>query len=200
MKTVILVVLLAICNNAFAQKIFHRENAEEKWQYIYPFKDKTYVLAIQYGVKDDEEDELKTTNIYFGKIGKTDKIFWREQLQMRLIKDNLTYEDYNNDGVKDLVIYEQFGGNGGNLFYNLFLINPKNHTITKVKDFNQLSNPRYDEKHKIILSYAVSGSNYYSVYKINKENKVYQIGEDFQDTDNVDLEAKIEVILSNKYK
>lgn len=131
-------------------------------------------------MQEDEEDGLKTTNIYFGKIGKTDQIFWKEQLEMRLAKDNLTYEDYNNDGVKDLVIYEQFGGNGVNLFYNLLLINPKNHTIIKVKDFNQLANPSYDKTHKSILSYAVSASNYYSVYKINIKNKVYQNGRKFR--------------------
>ena len=79
--------------NSYAQKkVFHQPHAKGVWQYVYPFADKNYVFAVQYGVKDGEEDGLKTSNIYFGKIGKTDEIFWKEQVQMRLVPDNINFK------------------------------------------------------------------------------------------------------------
>ncbi|MFC3561420.1 XAC2610-related protein [Pedobacter jamesrossensis] len=200
MRLILYLFLMLYSTHLMAQKkVFNQPNTKGTWQYIYPFADKSYVLAIQHGVKDNEEDGAKTTNLYFGKIGKTDKIFWKEQLVMRLMKDNVNYEDFNGDGVKDLLIFEDTGARGGNAFYNLYLINHKNHTLTKVKDFNRIVNPSYDKKHKIIISYSLSGENYYSIYKLNVNNKPYQIGNAFKETDELDLDKKIgEILKENK--
>ncbi|WP_316735696.1 XAC2610-related protein [Pedobacter aquatilis] len=180
------------------QQVFYQPKAKGNWQYVYPFADKTYVLAIQHGIKEAEE-EPKTSNIYFGKIGKPDKILWKEQLQMRLITDNISCEDFNNDGVKDLLIFEDTGARGGNAYYNLYLCNPKNHTLTKVNEFSKIVNPTYNKKHKVILSYGLSGENYYSIYRLTTNNKLYQIGEDFKETDELDLDKKItEILRENK--
>ncbi len=201
MKIVVLVVLLTICNNAYAQKIFLQEKFDEKWQYIYPFKDKTYVLAIQYGNNLKQSDDLETAILYFGKIGKTkDIVFWKNSQGMLGVADNVKYDDYNNDGTKDILIFEISGGRGGNEYYNLFLVDEKRHQLTPVQGFNTIVNPTYDKKFNVILGYGYAGSNYYSVFRIDESNRVFQIGKSFEDTENLDLEAKIELILRKKYK
>jgi hypothetical protein len=200
MKWLLYIVLFFLSDVLLAQeKVFHQPDAKGQWQYVYPFADKTYVVAIQYGINYNEEDGLKTSNIYFGKIGKTDKVFWKEQLQMRLINDNIQYQDYNNDGVKDLLIFEDTGARGGNSYYNLYFLNPINHTIKKVVDFNKIVNPSYNKKHKVIIGYGLVGNDVYvSIYKINANNQAYQIGKSFKETDELDLDKKITSILKKK--
>lgn len=200
MKLLLHIVLLFSSSTLLAQeKIFHQPNAKGEWQYVYPFTNKSYVVAIQHGIKKEEEDGLKTANIYFGKIGKSDKIFWKEQVQMRLIKDNINYEDYNNDGVKDLLIFEDTGARGGNAYYNLYLLNPTDHTVKKVVDFNKIVNPSYNKKHKVIVGYGLTGNDVYvSIYKINANNKASQIGESFKETDDINLDKKITNMLKKK--
>lgn len=192
MSKILHLILVLVTTNSFAQKIFNQPDAKGTWQYVYPFKDKSYVLAIQHVMVDKEPSNA---NIYFGKRGKTaDKIFWKENLNMRHITDNITYEDYTNDGIKDLLIFEDTGGRGGNSFYNLYLVNPKNHTLTKVKDFDKIVNPSYNKKYKVIVSYGLTGTNYYQLYKLNKKHIPYKIGEPFDDTDDLDLDKNIAVI------
>ncbi|GAA4203874.1 hypothetical protein GCM10022289_20830 [Pedobacter jeongneungensis] len=169
------------------------------WQYISPFKDKSYVLAIQYGVKEEQVGENINTTIYFGKIGlKTDQLFWKEKIYAKLITGNVSYEDYNSDGIKDVLIFSETGARGGNAFYYLFLLDPKNKKISKVKNFENIVNPEYNRKHHVVVSYGLSGTNNYSIYKISKANKAYQIGESFEDTfdsDPTELDKRIRKIL-----
>ncbi|WP_134204459.1 XAC2610-related protein [Pedobacter suwonensis] len=197
MKKVFFVYFIFISSHSFAQKIFHQTDVKGTWQYVYPFKDKRYVMAIQYLIVDGESsEEPSNAVIYFGQINKkADKIFWKENLALRQISNNITYEDYNNDEIKDLLIFEDTGGRGGNSFYNLYLVNPKNHTLTKVGDFNKIVNPNYNKKYKVIVSYGLTGTNYYQLYKLNKKHIPYKIGKPFDDTEDLDLDKKIATIL-----
>jgi hypothetical protein len=197
MRKIFFLCFIFITSHSFAQKIFHQPNAKGTWQYIYPFKDKSYVLAIQHLIMEREPfEEIRNANIYFGKSSKNaDKIFWKENIHMRQITDNITYEDYNDDGIKDLLIFEDTGARGGNSFYNLYLINPKNHTLTKVKDFDKIVNPSYNKKYKVIVSYGLTGTNYYQLYRLDKKLTPYEIGNSFEDTENLDLDKKITSIL-----
>ncbi|WP_316845276.1 XAC2610-related protein [Pedobacter psychrodurus] len=197
MRKIFFLSFIFLTSHSFAQKIFHQPNAKGTWQYIYPFKDKSYVLAIQHLIIERESfDDIRNANIYFGKSSKNaDKIFWKENIDMRQITDNITYEDYNNDAIKDLLIFEDTGARGGNSFYNLYLINPKNHTLTKVKDFDKIVNPSYNKKYKIIVSYGLTGTNYYQLYRLDKKLTPYEIGDSFEDTENLDLDKKITSIL-----
>ncbi|WP_144371944.1 XAC2610-related protein [Pedobacter xixiisoli] len=188
--------LLSTVTLVAQEKVFHQPNAKGDWRYIYPFVDKTYVVAIQHGIKEGEEDALKTTNIYFGKVGKTDKIFWKEELQMLLTQNSVSYEDFNDDGIKDVLIFERNGARGANAFFNLYLLNPTNHTVKKVVGFNRIVNPNYNKKHKVIVSYGLAGEDFYtSIYRIDNNNKPYQIGKTFKETDDTDVDQKIADIL-----
>jgi len=177
-------------------KVFHQPNAKGKWQYIYPFADKSYILAIQYDYNPEGTSTIaKNTTIYFGKQnGKTDVLYWKEHLFMHVVNDNFKYEDYNNDGVKDLLLFTTTGSRGSNEHYNLYLINPKTKMLNKVSGFNEITNPTYHQKHKIILGYGYAGINSYTIYQI-KNNKVVQIGQSFEDTETLDLDKKIAQIL-----
>ncbi|WP_344851398.1 XAC2610-related protein [Pedobacter jeongneungensis] len=199
MKRILFLCLIFISGYSFAQKIFKQPDAMGTWQYISPFKDKSYVLAIQYGVKEEQVGENINTTIYFGKIGlKTDQLFWKEKIYAKLITGNVSYEDYNSDGIKDVLIFSETGARGGNAFYYLFLLDPKNKKISKVKNFENIVNPEYNRKHHVVVSYGLSGTNNYSIYKISKANKAYQIGESFEDTfdsDPTELDKRIRKIL-----
>ncbi|MDQ0636820.1 hypothetical protein QF042_000385 [Pedobacter sp. W3I1] len=193
--------LTFITSHTFAQKIFHQAHAKGTWQYVYPFKNKSYVLAIQHLITNRAPvEELGNANIYFGKSGpKTDEIFWKENIEMRQIANNISYEDYNSDGVKDLLIFKDTGARGGNSFYNLYLINPKKHTLTKVKDFDKIVNPSYNKKYKVIVSYGLTGTNYYQLYRLDKNRVPYSIGASFNDTEDLDLDKKIATILKTNH-
>ncbi|QIL39436.1 hypothetical protein G7074_09235 [Pedobacter sp. HDW13] len=202
MNKLIYLFFILFNSNLFAQKVFHLVNSKDTWQYIHPFRDKSYVIAIQYELDEKGKDlGVRNSNIYFGKTGiKTDNVFWKEKIDLRLIKDNISYEDYNNDGIKDLLIFSDTGGRGGNAFYYLFLINSKNRKINKVKHFENIVNPEYNRKHKVIVSYGLSGTNHYSIYKISRDNKAYEIGKSFEDTfesDPTELDRRIKKILKN---
>lgn len=188
-------------SNQINKKFFKQPNAKGDWNYIYPFADRSYVLALQYNIDPADSSSItKNTNIYFGKIGaKTDQVFWRDQVHMQIVKFNIKYEDFNNDGLKDLMLFQTTGSRGSNELYNLYLLNSQHKTLTKILGFDQIPNPSYNEKHKVIVGYGYSGTNNYSIYRI-KNNKVYQIGESFVDDENLDLDLKISQILKANRK
>ena len=193
-------VLMLLSMKSTAQSVLRQGNDKANWQYIYPFKDKSFVLAIQQVLNPkDSNHELPNALLSFGKKGaKSDQVFWKEQLRFSFVEDNVKYEDFNNDGVKDVLFFEASGGRGANEYYNLFLVNEKNHTLTKVNGFNEITNPAYHNKHKVILGYGLAGANYHSVYRISKNNRVYKIGESFEDENNLDLDQKITELLKRK--
>ena len=186
--------------NSTAQQVFRKGNDKADWQYIYPFKNKNFVLAIQQVINpNDSNHELPNAVLHFGKKGaKADQTFWKQPLRFSFVKDNVKHEDFNNDGIKDIMLFEGTGGRGSNEYYHLFLANEKNHTLTKVLGFNEITNPTYHEKHHVILGYGYAGANYYSIYRINKSNRVYKIGESFEDNDRLDLDRKIAKILKQR--
>lgn len=184
-------------DSSSGNKIFNQCDPNCTWYYHYPFTDSSYVFAVQHCPEEYIEKENNAT-IYFGKDnGTSDKIFWKENLFMAIEHDNYQLEDFNGDGVKDILLFTNTGGRGGNSFYRLFLVDDRKHTLTSVVDFNDIVNPSYNKKYGIITSYGMSGSNYYGIYKLSADNKIYQVGEEFEDTfdDQEALDKKIEAVL-----
>lgn len=187
-------------DSVFSNKIFNRCDPNCTWHYHYPFTDSSYIFAIQHCPEEYIENGENAT-IYFGKDnGASDKIFWQEHLFMATEKDNYRLEDFNGDGVKDILLFTNTGGRGGNAFYRLFLVDARKHTLTSVANFNDVVNPSYNKKYGIITSYGMSGRNYYGIYKLAKDNKIHKIGEDFEDTfdDQEELDQKIEAVLKER--
>lgn len=95
-----------------------------------------------------------------------------------LVKDSIfssvqeiRFEDYNNDGIKDILI-QNISDVRSNWTYNLYLYNAKSNKFKKVNGFEEIKNPSYNSKYKIIESHVISGTNWAAFYKI-KNNKVY---------------------------
>jgi hypothetical protein len=99
------------------------------------------------------------------------------------------FEDYNKDGLKDILIYHDHGARA-NTFYYLYLADKLHKTFVKVKGFEKLSNTSIDEN-KIITSYGLAGLTYYSFYIITKDFKVKQVGKTIED-DPRDISDRVE--------
>jgi len=168
--------------NTSDSKVFNKCDPNCVWRYHHLFADSTYVFAIQSCGEEYIEKE-KNTRLYFGiDRGLTDKIIWVENIYVQQNGGGtVTFEDYNNDEIKDLLIYKGTGARGSNEYYYLYLINQRKNQVKKVEGFEEIVNPEYDKKHNVIVSYGFSGSNSYSIYKISEKNVVYQVGESFED-------------------
>ncbi|RNL50713.1 XAC2610-related protein [Pedobacter jejuensis] len=188
-----------IQGNTSDSKIFNQCDPNCVWQYHYPFADSSYVFAIQ-NCAEEFIDKGKTARIYFGiDKGLTDKIIWTKNIYIQPNgSGTIKYDDYNNDGVKDMLVFKETGARGSNEFYYLFLVNSKKHQLTMVQGFDDIVNPIYNKKHQVVVAYGMAGKNYYSIYKISKANKAEKIGESFEDDFNSDedmLDNKIAQIL-----
>lgn len=161
-------------------KVLNQADTNCIWKYYRPFTDKSYIVSIQNC--PEEEGRNNAVICFEKKIGKTSQVFWRDSLFVKIQRNFLTYQDFNGDDIKDLVIFSETGGRGGNAFYYLYLIDPKNRKVNRVKNFENIVNPEYNIKHHVVVAYGLSGTNNYSIYKISKNNAVYKIGESFEDT------------------
>lgn len=166
------------------------------WKNYYPFANKNYIVSIKQ-TKDDANSE-----IYFvEKTANSTKLIWKEPIIINQPTSSVAYEDFNDDGIKDLLVFSTTGARGSNEFYYLYLVDEKKNTLTKVQDFETIVNPSYDEKYRVIIAYGYSGINNYSIYKISASSKAVQIGESFEDDfdeNPMQLNQKIERILKNK--
>lgn len=81
------------------------------------------------------------------------------------------FEDFNNDRVKDLLIFYDWDVRS-NEMYHLYLVNPKDKRLIRVKGFENVKNPSFNKNEKIIESHVVSGRNYWVYYRINNANKL----------------------------
>jgi len=167
------------------------------FQNYHPFADTNYVVTIKNCPERYKELENNAT-ITFSK-GK--QVFLKDSLFIKIQNDFVDFKDFNGDGIKDILIFSETGGRGGNSFYYLYLVDAKNKTINRVKDFENVVNPEYNKKHKVIVAYGLSGTNNYSIYKISKDHKAYQIGKSFEDTfeSNADVLDKEITKILNRY-
>ncbi|RZL47696.1 MAG: hypothetical protein EOP00_11195 [Pedobacter sp.] len=170
-----------IHGNTSDSKVFNQCDPNCVWQYYHPFRDTSYVFAVQ-NCCEEFFEKGKTARIYFGiDRGQTDKIIWAEHVFIKIQNDFMEYKDFNGDGTMDILIFSETGGRGGNAFYYLYLVDAKNKKINCVQGFEDIVNPEYNKKHNVIIAYGLSGTNNYSIYKISNANKVYKIGESFED-------------------
>ncbi len=166
------------------------------WKYVYPFANKNYVVALKSCL--DSVSQTKKQNLYFGKKkGQQDQVFWKESMNTTAEIETKTM-DFNGDHHPDLLVFSGTGARGSNEYYHLYLAEPKNKTLTKVKGFEQIPNPSYMAKYQVIVAYSYAGKNYYSIYKINKNHAIVPIGKAFEDNfegDAQQLEQKIKQLL-----
>lgn len=146
------------------------------WVNHYPFTNKNYIVSIK------QIEETAESEIYFvQKMANSTKLIWKDMIVINQPKSSVAYQDFNNDGIKDLLVFSTTGARGSNEFYYLYLVDPKTNTLTKVNDFEIIVNPVYNKEHNVIIAYGYAGTNSYTIYKISASNKVVQIGDSFTD-------------------
>lgn len=135
---------------------------------------KGYNVSLKYDVNNESWDETIPNTLFtfsYDNNG-SEKIIYQEKLFSQF--KNVEFEDFNGDGVKDILI-ENISDVRSNLTYNLFLVDLKNEKLIKIEGFNEIKNPNYLPKYNLIDCMVLSGRNWTSFYKI-ENNKVKDFG------------------------
>lgn len=149
------------------------------WTYYSPFADRSYVLALQSCTTSQSQEKSHT--LYFGQTqNQQEHLFWKEPISIQYNAEVKT-TDFNGDGHQDLLIFSGTGARGSNEYYHLYIADPKNKKLTKIKGFENISNPSYNAKHRVIVGYGYADKNYYSLYRISKTHNIIPIGKAFED-------------------
>ena len=98
----------------------------------------------------------------FERLDSTISIFWNSMLKVRvkiIFRDSLfaymlqfKMMDLNGDGIKDLLIYNVNNGKE-NLSYHLYLVDQKSGRLIRVKWFEKVFNPYYDQSRCLIYGF-----------------------------------------------
>ncbi|MFY7815753.1 MAG: XAC2610-related protein [Chryseobacterium taeanense] len=140
-------------------------------------------------------DSIDSNGQYLGVLS---FLFKQNNASKTILKDTLLFfrpilkrQDFNGDGVKDLLILEASSARS-NWTYHLYLVDNVNFKIILVKDFENINNPKFDSINNIIVSYTLSKIDYYSFYRINKRNVLEDLGNSFEcdRTENDDVKYK----------
>ncbi|QQT25023.1 XAC2610-related protein [Sphingobacterium spiritivorum] len=160
----------------------------------YPFEDSSYVLSVRVALDPDAED----TVLYIQKQSDNKTtVLWKELLSLPEWIEFWS-EDFNGDGLEDVLIYGGTGARGANELYYLYIKDPQKHTLVKVPGFEVIPNAQYLPEYNVILSYAYAGKNYFILYRIDKDNVIHQLGDAFEDdpeSDSDEFEKQIKTIL-----
>jgi hypothetical protein len=78
---------------------------------------------------------------------------------------DVEFEDYNSDGVKDILVQSYSDGRSNWTSY-LYLVDTANDKLKKVKGFETIKNAKWNSEMKLIENYVLSGRNWSSFYEI----------------------------------
>lgn len=144
---------------------------------IFLFGSSDYSLTLHVFNQDelDEENNNATLTLTKNVNGKTSLLLLDS---LFCTWTSIQLKDFNNDHIKDILIYHSSSARSNEMFY-LYLVNNKLRKLTLVKDFEKIPNPDLDTTNNVITSYAVSGTDYYSFYKIDKKGKLTDLNKSF---------------------
>lgn len=132
------------------------------------YKSNGYRLTLKAGIGYENN-----TTFIFERIVNGKKIsLYAENICCRNM--NVKFVDYNNDKIKDILI-QNSSDVRSNWTYYLYLVNPKTNTLRKVKGFEEIKNPTYNSKYRVIENYVNSGQNWTEFYGI-QEDSVFNYG------------------------
>ena len=120
----------------------------------------------------------KATLYLFGSFEDEDSnntIFMLTQNGKTIIHDSiisnrfkLLYKDFTGDSINDLPIHH-YTGTRSNEFYNLYITDTLNNRLKRIKGFEKIPNPRYDNDYNLITCYGLTGTNYMKFYHIEND-------------------------------
>ncbi len=166
----------------------------------FPFSDSSYKLNIHIFKPAGISDTDANTVITFKQVksGKTRQIF---QDSLFCTDYYIDRQDFNNDHVKDILVYNHPGGARSNPSFHLYIVDKVRRNLTYVKGFEKLLNPGFDSVYNIISSLRLSGKNYYSFYRINSKKKLINLGHgytDRQEQDTSQYERAVRAIIMDQ--
>jgi len=120
----------------------------------------------------------KATLYLFGSFEDEDSnntIFMLTQNGKTIIHDSiisnrfkLLYKDFTGDSINDLLIHH-YTGTRSNEFYNLYITDTLNNRLKRIKGFEKIPNPKYDNGYSLITCYGLTGTNYVKFYHIEND-------------------------------
>jgi hypothetical protein len=162
MKNGISIFFLLICGICCGQNQMNKKTFETICDSIY--KDKGYKIVQQYFPDGIATNDNNNTVFQVFLTTKSDKkIIYQDTLYSRT--GEIEFKDFNNDGVKDILI-QNISDVRSNWTYYLFLVDTFNNRLKKVKGFEEIKNPNYLPNYDLIDNYVNSGQNWTSFYKI----------------------------------
>lgn len=160
---------LTIISLLFYISTFAQRTTIIKCDSIYKNKEISIKLINFEEGKDDYDEEKNSILIISQKLNNKNSVLIKDSIFSSAQK--IEFKDFNNDNIKDILI-QNFSDVRSNWTYNLYLYNAKTNNFKRVIGFEEIKNPSYNSKYKIIESHVVSGKNWAAFYKI-KNNKVF---------------------------
>lgn len=182
MKTSFFIIIyLLFCVNTFAQK-----TTLIKCDSIYKNKAVSIKLITFDEGKDGYDRNTNCILIINRKIKNKNSVLIKDSIFSSV--EEIEFKDYNNDNIKDILV-QNISDVRSNWTYNLYLYNSKTNSFTKVIGFEDIKNPSYNSKYKIIESHVASGQNWVGFYKI-KNNKVHNYNIEIIDDGSLESEKE----------
>lgn len=152
---------------------------------IYP--NKSFQLTLITFDTSNEEDIENNSVFIFSKVinDKVVEIF-RDSVYSKV--QAIEFHDFNGDKIKDILV-QNISDARSNWTYNLYLMNNKKGSLKKIRGFNEIKNPLFDIKYKVIANYVNSGTNWTEFYKI-KGDSVINCGITIHDNTKKDIQGK----------
>lgn len=169
---------------------------------ITPFADRSYQLKIHFIDRNNYDEDKKNTVITFTHFekGKENLIF---QTRCHCMSPWFYFKDFDNDGVKDILIFFNDGARANPQFH-LYLVKPTLKKLICVKGFEELPSPDFDQENKVITSTALFGTHdALGFYKIGKDHRLVNLGHGFTEkmgSDNNKYDNAIKAIFKNHHK
>lgn len=136
---------------------------------IYKDKKITIKLVNFDDEKDGYESEKNSILIINRNLNGKNAVLIKDSIFSRV--EEVEFRDFNGDKIKDILV-QNISDVRSNWTYNLYLYNSQRNNFKRVIGFEEIKNPIYNTKYKIIESHVNSGKNWAAFYKI-KNYKVY---------------------------
>lgn len=138
------------------------------------YQNKNYKIVLKHFSQEKgyDENDKNTVFTFSKKINGKYKELLRDSIESHF--GAYEFQDFNGDQIKDILI-QNISDVRSNWTYYLYFVDLKNDRLTKVKNFNQIKNPRYLPQYNLIDNEVMSGRNWTSFYQIKKDT-VFDFG------------------------
>ena len=195
-KTILFFFLFPLLTIAQKKRAIDTITVSIKCDSIYT-KKRLSVLLVRYEYEEEDgyENEKNSVFILNKKINGIVKEVYRDTIFSKM--QQIDFIDFNGDDVKDILVQNTSSARSS-WTYTLYLVNPKDYTLRKIKGFDQIPSPTYNSEYDIVEGYILSGEDYTSFYKIIKNHvydyKIYA-SDNHQEDDDGEYEKAIQKIL-----